>query len=1332
MRYATAAVLLAGAVCAAPLIQPTVSSPLTKPHAPRTSITLRPAVLAVPDDPAFAALADDLAAQLGGMLGTSVTRLPERAVEPGDQFLILFGNCFTGPVVRRLYANHLLVSDGAIPGRGGFELRTIPDCLDYGQAVFLGASEPAGIAAAVAALRQAVPAPVPAIGQLTRIESNPPLRRHRYDAAEIAQAAADLEKLLASFKSNKIYDAINQLHAAAVSWIVTGEPEFGQLYAALLKPTVAFHAKGEEKLLTFKLPDLVMSAEMIDDCPGLPPEARLMTAEFVRQFAEDAMANWELSNPKKRYAEQTTGPIWNHETHPSLGLAYAAQYLGRHHDLPAARYWAAVVDHLFASQLGIDNPLEDSGGYQWSVHLHTAEYCLATGRLREFLDGPTLRDHLAYAIGCHDNLGNEAPHGDVGRAFGSSAGPVLTLGAAIYREPAYGFLLHLIGREPAGQLWNWGGDVPAAAPADHVGLRTFLVHPARAKAYGIAGLPEDRLLDKAAFRAGWAPGDAYLCLDGLMVGNHKHLDANAIVEYTAGRRRWLTDADYIRAAPTHHNSIAVTRDGVAPDQRTRSNDAAQVIASPPFVAELVGQAAGGGLAITRSTLRDYGGVDWERNIFWTDRAGFIVLDRLTAVTPGDYLFRCRWRTLGDVKLDGRTVAVTQAGEQSRRGEYLRVVADGERQVVETTHPDAAIDLRVELPAGLVGFAIEGAGTNGSNDSVYLQLDDGELWGVSLTSNGLYPEITGPALRKTVKAGRHRLRLTLRERPGGRLDSLHLFLPDGTRRRVALADQVSQQVVTIDEPEQRFYITAGTDAAIRLSTSFDHGHPHDEGYYADYPYAGKLTQLVTQLRQQHLEPGETTEFSNLFCHHPAADGTPRQLRQLTDGVWVTNGPEPLMIGVAPLNLDGLTVDAAAWLLTPDRLLTLDAGAASFGAYGLAAPRPGSAVQMFEGETVGTARAWLARRFAEAPAPSAAEVVHPHTAPGFEVFKNLFRPADITALRSEGETIVTGDAAGMVTALTPEGRELWTFDVGGAIRTIARIDRGDEVLWAVGSDAPGVVVLDEAGKLRWRKPLPAYHFRTGAVGAICGADLDGDGRQELVAGSDNWHWYGFDATGQQLWIALASHAATAAAAGDLTGHGRDEVVAGTEYYWPLLLSSAGRELRRLSNGPVTTVAAVARLKPDGPPLALIGAEECYVSANLVDGTRVWETNVGGAPTALVTYAEAGQPRVAVSTDAHGLAILDGEGQRVGYVEFHGPVHQVIDTGERLAVACDDGLVYLLAYNGEIQGGSGLVEAPRLLAPLPDRRLAAAGGRWLAVLRTHDEIERTRRFGGHDNVP
>jgi len=1332
MRYAAVAMMLAGGVSAAPLVEPTISEPLTGPHQPATSIDLRAPVLAVPDDPAFAALAGGLRRQLGELLGVPVGQVPEREVRPGEQVLILFGNCFTGPVVRRLYANHLLLADGEIPGPGGFELRTIPDCLDYGQAIFLGASEPAGVARAVAALREAFASPPAAMGQLTQVESHPPLRRQRYDDAEIAQAAAELEQLLASFKSNKIYDAINALHAAATSWIVTGEPRFGQLYAALLEPTIAFHAKREEKLLTFKLPDLVMSVEMIDDCPGLPPDARLKAAEFVRQFAEDAMANWELSNPQKRYREQTTGPIWNHETHPSLGLAYAAQYLGRHYELPAASYWQAVVDHLFASQLGIDNPLEDSGGYQWSVHLHTAQYCLATGRLHEFLDGPTLRDHLAYAIGCHDSLGHEAPHGDVGRAFGSSAGPVLTLGAAIYRDPAYGFLLKLIGREPAGRLWNWGGEVPAAAPAEQVGLRTFLVHPARAEAFGITGLPADRLLDKAVFRSGWAPGDAYLCLDGLMVGNHKHMDANAIVEYTANRRRWLADADYIRAHPIHHNTIAVTRDGLAPDQRARSNGAAQVVAAPPFVAELVGQASGDGVALTRSTLHDYGGVNWERNIFWAAGNGFVVLDRLTAATPGDYLFRCRWRTLGEVSLDGPTVQVTQAGERSRTGEHLRVITDGDREVVELTHVDAAITAEVDLPAGEVGVAIEGAATNGSNDSLYLQLDDGELRNLGLTTDGSYPAIIRPAIRMPVTAGRHRLRLTLRERPGGRLDALHLFLPDGTTRKLHLADYVGEQVVTVDEPEQRLYIAQGTDAATRLSTSFDRGHPQDEGYYAEYPYAGKLTQVITQLRQETLAAGETAEFSNLFCHQPDPEGRPRELRRLTDGIWVANGREPLLIGLAPLNLDGLTVDAAAWLMTPDRLLTLDGKVASFGTYGLAVPQPGPAVQRFEGSAVDDARAWLQRRFAEAAAPQPVAVVHPNAAPGFEVFKNLLRPAAITALQTHGETIVTGDAAGVVTALTPDGRELWSSEVGGAVRTIARIDRGDEILWAVGSEAPEVVVLDDAGRLRWRKALPAYHFRTGAVSAICGADFDGDGRQELVVGSDNWHWYGFDAAGKQLWVALASHAATATAAGDLNGDGRDEVVAGTEYYWPLLLDAAGREMRRLSNGPVTTVAAVMRLAPDGPMTALIGAEDCHVAATQADGTQLWETNVGGTPTALVPYLDAGQSRLAVSTDAHGLALLDAAGERLGYVSFNGPVHQVIDTGERLAVACDDGLVYLLAYNGEIQGGSGLVEAPRHLAPLPDRRVVAAGGQWLAVLRTHDQIERTRRFGGHDNVP
>ena len=1122
MLGAVFTMLLAGTVQAAPLIEPAVSEPLTAPDHPRRQLTLDDPVLAVPDEPAYAALADELAKRLGEALGTTVRTVPESNIKPADQTLILYGNCFTGPIVRRLYANHLLVSDRAIPGPTGYEVRTIPDCLDYGQAVFLGASTPEQVSAAADVLIRQLPAARPAsLGQVTVIESNPPLVRHRYDEAEIAKAAADLTKLLASFKSNKIYDAINQLHAAATSWIVTGEPQFGKLYAALLDPTIAFHAKGEEKLLSFKLPDLVMSAEMIDDCPGLDDGARLKTAEFVRQFAEDCMANWELSNPKKRYQGQTTGPIWNHETHPSLGLAYAAQYLSRHYDLPAAKYWQAVVDHLFASQLGIDNPLEDSGGYQWSVHLHTARYVLATGRLTEFLTGPTFRDHLAYAIGSHDSLGDEAPHGDVGRAFGSSAGPSFELGAAIYRDPSYGFMLNLVGREPAGQLWAWGGDVPAAPPADQVGLRTFMVHPGRAEAYGIEGLPTSKILDKVFIRSGWAPTDEYLCLDGLMVGNHKHLDANAIVEYTSNRRRWLTDADYIRAHPIYHNSIAVTRDGVAPDQRSRGIDGAQVIAGQPFAAELVGQAAGDGVALTQSTLHDYDGVDWSRNIFWVAGNGFIVLDRLTAQQEGEYLFRCRWRTLGEVKLDGPTVRVTQAGEHSRNGAHLRVVEDGDRTVVEITHPDATIRTTVDLPAGEIGFAIEGSASTGSNDSLWLQLDDDDLKYLGLTSDGSYTTAAAPSLTMPVTAGEHRIALTLRERPGGKLDALHLWLPDGTRRRLEIESLVDDQVTRIDEPEQHFFICQGTDAAVRLSTSFDHGHPHDEGYYADYPYAGKLTQIVTQLRQQRLDQGETATFSNLFFTGQGDQAQPRELRRIGEGLWIAGGPEPILVGLNGIDRQPVRIDRGAFLITPTRILAAAAQEVAFGEHGRTTQVVEQAELRLTGDETATMRAWLTKLFEQAPVDEPAEVMHPNTVPGFEVFKNVLRRARITALQSHDETILTGDEAGKVTALTPDGQELWSYDIGGAVRTIAKIARGDGILWAVGSDAPGVVVLDGSGQLVWRKELPAYHFRTGAVSAICGADLDGDGQQELVAGSDNWHWYGFAAAGGQWLAVLTTH-------------------------------------------------------------------------------------------------------------------------------------------------------------------------------------------------------------------
>ena len=70
---------------------------------------------------------------------------------------------------------------------------------------------------------------------------------------------------------------------------------------------------------------------------------------------------------------------------------------------------------------------------------------------------------------------------------------------------------------------------------------------------------------------------------------------------------------------------------------------------PPFtwrqhVADLPGS------GFSRTTVKDYGQTDWERNILWRKRRYFLVADVMRARTAEDYDFRALWRLIGATDL----------------------------------------------------------------------------------------------------------------------------------------------------------------------------------------------------------------------------------------------------------------------------------------------------------------------------------------------------------------------------------------------------------------------------------------------------------------------------------------------------------------------------------------------------------------------------------------------------------------------------------------------------------------------------------------------------------
>ncbi|MBM4084539.1 MAG: hypothetical protein FJ272_07095, partial [Planctomycetes bacterium] len=108
---------------------------------------------------------------------------------------------------------------------------------------------------------------------------------------------------------------------------------------------------------------------------------------------------------------------------------------------------------------------------------------------------------------------------------------------------------------------------------------------------------------------------------------------------------------YIKSLPKFHNTLLVFRDGQSE--------------KPSAFCELEHLADFTRVGFSETSLKDYAGVDWHRNVVWKKEGWFAVLDRVVARQDGDYSLRCQWRAMGAPTLAAPSFLVEQQGESLR-------------------------------------------------------------------------------------------------------------------------------------------------------------------------------------------------------------------------------------------------------------------------------------------------------------------------------------------------------------------------------------------------------------------------------------------------------------------------------------------------------------------------------------------------------------------------------------------------------------------------------------------------------------------------------------------
>lgn len=196
--------------------------------------------------------------------------------------------------------------------------------------------------------------------------------------------------------------------------------------------------------------------------------------------------------------------------------------------------------------------------------------------------------------------------------------------------------------------------------------------------------------------------------------------------------------------------------------------------------------------------------------------------------------------------------------------------------------------------------------------------------------------------------------------------------------------------------------------------------------------------------------------------------------------------------------------------------------------------------------------------------------------------------------------------------PDGRELWRRELGDAIcsqPTVADLEGDGKPEILVGANDNKLHVLDSRGKDKW-----SFTTKSWIVGGAAVGNLDGDGQLEVVFGSMDYKIYCLNSKGRKKWeFATGEWVQAAPVIADVDGDNKPEVLGASDDGNLYCLSNLGtlkwqsklaEETTRLR-----TYLAVGDLDRDGTLETIVALPSGQIAATNAYGDRVWTANAPG---------------------------------------------------------------------------------------------------------------------------
>ncbi|MDB6167195.1 MAG: hypothetical protein JWM88_59 [Verrucomicrobia bacterium] len=653
------------------------------------------AIIYPASDARYRALAGQIAAAIGQQSGSEpeciadTALIPERSTPLPDSYrqrpLVALGSLNTNCVLQPLYADFLCSTDATYPGGDGFDLRTIVNPYGTGaNLVLVGGGSLRGVERAaerlVAALAKTdASATLP---WMLDVEIDPGL------AAQLADwpytSLADSAALQASRARGLMFitEPIRLIGAHTLMWSWTGDVRHAHVARDQL---LALNERMENGYGDWHY----LAERFMRAVPLLIAGGFLKDEEIER--TDRLLMLTALHNQDEWWRMRLGAPPLGHR-HQGKGtyeFLLVARYLrSQAKPTPALRAlcdrWIAecctFLDALAAARI-CDQDDESSLNNIATVF----RYALGQERHAFFTSG-NARCVAERCLALHDNHGSGAGQGGYGESQGMYLQQEATIQTAAsafyYGDGKLKWILHQLPNLAVPQRYSFlhfvpvflqkfdtgpelapvapdpGGQVECLPvtdhqlaignqPPEHIEYSGHMVNAPETwqlpESIGVNRLPQSRGFDKIVLRGGYGPADAYLMIQGYQGGFRwqGHMQAaNAIVRFFQSGHVFLVQ-NTSRHSYHDKNGLFIS-DG--------RNDTRM-----PPIAERIAVADFPDIGLTATRLSGYHHTTWTRHVFWSKSGEgcFVVIDRVVFEEDGAYSAACTWRTPGFAKLEGR-------------------------------------------------------------------------------------------------------------------------------------------------------------------------------------------------------------------------------------------------------------------------------------------------------------------------------------------------------------------------------------------------------------------------------------------------------------------------------------------------------------------------------------------------------------------------------------------------------------------------------------------------------------------------------------------------------